>query len=150
MFLISKCRGDWNLGLCPASVLAFAEPLRSSKIRFFLRRNMFFPRISAKIYLPGKGEPQINKCGPWKGAGHCTLVLWTSTTSSSMRARQLHPFSGFSGFCFRAGPFSFLNKTLANLYSFAPLRWCSLRFSNQWTLLCLICTIISNKTGDLD
>ena len=111
MFLISKCRGDWNLGLCPASVLAFAEPLRSSKIRFFLRRNMFFPRMSAKIYLPCKGEPQINKCGPWKGAGHCTLVLWTSTTSSSMRARQLHPFSSRVS-AFERGPFPFWIKHL--------------------------------------
>jgi len=28
-----------------------------------------------KSYLPGKGEPQINKCGPWWGAGHCTPLL---------------------------------------------------------------------------
>jgi hypothetical protein len=53
------------------------------------------------VYLPGKGEPQINKCGPWRGAGHCTLVLWTSMTSSSMRAGQLHNFSQREG-CVRA------------------------------------------------
>jgi len=29
MFLISKCRGDGDLGLCTASVLAFGEPMRS-------------------------------------------------------------------------------------------------------------------------
>ena len=36
-----------------------------------------FARSSAGLqaYLPGKGEPRINKCGPWRGAGHCTPVL---------------------------------------------------------------------------
>jgi len=29
MFLISKCRGDWDLGLCTTSGLAFGEPQRS-------------------------------------------------------------------------------------------------------------------------
>ena len=28
-----------------------------------------------EAYLPDEGEPQINKCGPWGGAGHCTPVL---------------------------------------------------------------------------
>ena len=46
MFLISKCRGDWDLGLCTTSVLAFGEPQRNGKIRFFLRRNTFFFRKS--------------------------------------------------------------------------------------------------------
>jgi len=39
MFLISKCRGDQDLGLCTTSVLAFGEPQRNGKIRFFLRGN---------------------------------------------------------------------------------------------------------------
>ena len=55
-------------------------------------------------YLPGKGEPQINKCGPWWGAGHCTRLLWTTMTSSSMRARQLHHFSSRVS-AFERGPF---------------------------------------------
>ena len=42
MFLISKCRGDRDLGLCITSVLAFAELMRNGKIRFFLRQNTFF------------------------------------------------------------------------------------------------------------
>ena len=42
MFPISKCRGDQDLGLCTTSVLAFEEPQRNGKIRFFLRRNTFF------------------------------------------------------------------------------------------------------------
>jgi len=41
MFLKSKCRGDWDLGLCTTLVLAFGEPQRNGKIRFFLRRNTF-------------------------------------------------------------------------------------------------------------
>jgi len=45
MFLISKCRGDWDLGLCTTSVLALEEPQRNGKIRFFLRQNTFFSRI---------------------------------------------------------------------------------------------------------
>jgi len=42
MFLISKCRGDRDLGLCTTSWLAFVEPQRSGKIWFFLRWNTFF------------------------------------------------------------------------------------------------------------
>ena len=45
MFLISKCRGDWNLGLYTTSVLAFGEPQRHGEIRFFLHhraKHVFF------------------------------------------------------------------------------------------------------------
>ena len=42
MFLISKCSGDRDLGLCTTSVLALGEPQRNGKIRFFLRQNTFF------------------------------------------------------------------------------------------------------------
>jgi len=45
VFLISKCRADWDLGLCTTSGLAFGEPQRNGKIRFFLRQNTFPPRI---------------------------------------------------------------------------------------------------------
>jgi len=44
MFLIPKCRGYWDLGLCTTSVLVFGKPQRNGKIRFFLRRNTFFSR----------------------------------------------------------------------------------------------------------
>jgi len=47
MFLISKCRGDRNLGLCSTSVLAFGEPQRNGKIRgenvFGRRKNRILP-----------------------------------------------------------------------------------------------------------
>jgi len=46
MFLESRCRGDRDLGLCTTSVLAFGEPQRNGKIRFFLCRNTFFFRKS--------------------------------------------------------------------------------------------------------
>jgi len=39
---ISKCRGDQDLGLCTTSGLAFKEPQRNDKFRFFLRRKFFF------------------------------------------------------------------------------------------------------------
>ena len=55
MFLISKCGGDWDLGLCTTSVLTFEEPQRNGKIWFFLRQNTFFPRI-----LPWRcGSPNV-------------------------------------------------------------------------------------------
>jgi len=38
MFLISKCRGDWDLGLCTTSGLAFGEPQRSGDFR---EKNVF-------------------------------------------------------------------------------------------------------------
>ena len=46
MILISKCREDRDLGLCTTSGLAFGEPQRNDKFRFFLRRNTFFSRKS--------------------------------------------------------------------------------------------------------
>ena len=54
MFLISKCRGDRHLGLCTTSGLAFGEPQRNDKFRFFLHRNTFF-----------------------SGSRHCVAVLQT-------------------------------------------------------------------------
>ena len=41
MFLISKCRGDRDLGLCTTSVLAFGQPQHNGKIRFFPRQKTF-------------------------------------------------------------------------------------------------------------
>ena len=37
MFLMSTCRGDWDLGRCTFWVLAKREPLRNAKFQFFLR-----------------------------------------------------------------------------------------------------------------
>jgi len=54
MFLILKFRGNQDLGLCTTSGLAFEEPQRNDKFRFFLRRNTFF-----------------------SGSRHCVAVLQT-------------------------------------------------------------------------
>ena len=47
VFLMSKCRGDWDLGLYTTSVLAFGEPQRNGKIRgknvFRRRKNQILP-----------------------------------------------------------------------------------------------------------
>jgi len=47
MFLISKCRGDRDLGVCTTSVLAKKEPQRNGKIReknvFRRRKNRILP-----------------------------------------------------------------------------------------------------------
>jgi len=45
MFLISKCRGDRDLGLCTTSVLAFGEPQCDGKIRGGKRVLTFKKRI---------------------------------------------------------------------------------------------------------
>ena len=42
VFRISKCRGDWDLGLCPSSFLSFPHSQRNGKIRFFPLQNTFF------------------------------------------------------------------------------------------------------------
>ena len=46
MFLISKCRGDWDLGRCTFWVLSKREPLRNAKFWFFLRAKHVFFRKS--------------------------------------------------------------------------------------------------------
>jgi len=51
MFLISKCRGDRDLGLCTTSVLAFREPQRSGEFR---GKNVFRRR---KYRILAFGEP---------------------------------------------------------------------------------------------
>ena len=47
MLLISKCRGDWDLGLCTTLGLAFGEPQHNGKIReknvFRRRKNRILP-----------------------------------------------------------------------------------------------------------
>ena len=46
-FPISKCRGEWVLGLCTFWVLAFINPLCDGKIWFFLRaKRVFFSKVA--------------------------------------------------------------------------------------------------------
>jgi len=46
MFLITKCRGDWDLGRCTFWVLAKRKPLYNAKFWFFLRAKHVFFRNS--------------------------------------------------------------------------------------------------------
>ena len=74
MCLISKCRGDWDLGLCTTSVLAFGK-LRNGKIPFFLRRITFFfgSRHSAAVL-----QTQVQKlCTDLDLRLIYILILWT-------------------------------------------------------------------------
>jgi len=48
LFLISKCRGDWDLGLCTTSGLEFGEPQRSGD---FQKKNVFRRRKNRKLSL---------------------------------------------------------------------------------------------------
>jgi len=59
VFPRSKCRGDSDLGLCTTSGLAFEEPRRNDKIRFFLRRNTFFSRMSPLRLGSPNASPQV-------------------------------------------------------------------------------------------
>jgi len=59
MFLISKCRGDLDLGLCTISELALEEPKRNGKIRFFLRRNTFFSSEFPLRFGSSSASPEV-------------------------------------------------------------------------------------------
>jgi len=59
MFPVSKCRGDWDPGLCTTSGLAFEEPQRNGKIRFFLRRNTFFSQKSPLRCGSPNASPEV-------------------------------------------------------------------------------------------
>jgi len=62
MFLMSKCRGDRDLGLCPTLGLSFGGPMPNGKIRFFLRRNTFFFRKSPlRISFPNASPEVVHR-----------------------------------------------------------------------------------------
>jgi len=54
MFLVSKCRGDWYVGLCTFSLLAYRQPLRSGgfwkKTCFARRRNQNLALRSGSLF----------------------------------------------------------------------------------------------------
>jgi len=59
IFLISKCRGDRDLGLCTTSGLAFGEPRRSGDFR---KKNVFRRgknRISSLRYGSPNASPEV-------------------------------------------------------------------------------------------
>jgi len=53
MFLISKCKRDWDLGLSTFWELAKREPLRNAKFRFFLRTKHVCFRKSPLLMIHG-------------------------------------------------------------------------------------------------
>ena len=58
-FLISKCGGDWDLGLFTCFVLAFINPLSDGKIRFFLRaKRVFFSQVTFTQWFSFRKYPK--------------------------------------------------------------------------------------------
>ena len=62
MFLISKCRGESNLGLCMSSGLAKRMPLRSADFRRILRPNAFKNQKAALHYAVAFSLQVPNLC----------------------------------------------------------------------------------------
>jgi len=93
-FLISKCRGDWDLGLCTFWVLAQRERLHNGKI--LLRRNVFFvwSRLCAAVL--SMQVPVHKKCTDLDHSFLYTLMLGTHCKFArknnflSRYARRLH------------------------------------------------------------
>jgi len=67
IFPMSKCRGDWDLGLCTTS-LAKREPLRNVKCRFFLgAKHVFFrnsPLRSSSLFASTEVVHRTRSCAP--------------------------------------------------------------------------------------
>jgi len=86
MFLIPKCRGDWDLGLCTTSGLAFGEPQRSGDFR---KKNVFRRKENRILPL---------RCGsPNASPKVCTdldlslLYILTSGTYSKFARKKQFP-----------------------------------------------------------
>jgi len=63
MFLISKYRGDQDLGLCTTSVLAFGEPQRNGKIRFSCVETRFLADVATSHWF---SKRKYRSCAqPW-------------------------------------------------------------------------------------
>jgi len=76
MFLISKCRGDRDLGLCTTSEFAFGEPQRNGKIH----SPRSFSSVETRFFF--------------LGSRHCAAVLQTRITRvvNSLRFQSPLPF----------------------------------------------------------
>ena len=101
MILISKCRGDWGVGLCTTSLFTFGKPQRNGKIRFFLRqKDVFFPGFCPCAAVLQTQVPQL-----------CTdldlglLYILTSGTYSKISRKNNFLSLGvcFSQLCSSAG-----------------------------------------------
>ena len=58
MFPMSKCSGEWNLGLCTTLVLWFGEPQRKGKIRI---KNVFLDRKNRILHLRWGSQNERNE-----------------------------------------------------------------------------------------
>ena len=76
---IAKCRGPSRTDalLYPSRQFSFCSWVRLQVATLYPIHSRVVNRkpSTSQAYLPDEGEPQINKCGPWGGAGHCTPVL---------------------------------------------------------------------------
>ena len=73
MFLMSKCRGDQDVGLCTTSELTFGELQRNGKIRFLKVKTHFFSPI-----LPSQKKSKRRRSTYWPalGRGSWTGIPW--------------------------------------------------------------------------
>jgi len=119
MFLISKCRGDWVLDLCTTSVLALREPRHHGKIRFFLRRNTFFPRIfpsrissqtSTEVVHKPRSQTRLSpefaksqRPSRWFSSNYPRVAWAASTPSHLLHASSVPNLHGSPSRCFDGG-----------------------------------------------
>jgi len=103
MFLISKCKGDWDLGLCTTSVLAFGDPKCNGKIRFFLFRNTFF--FLGFCHCAADLKTQVTKWCTDPDPGFLYILIWRWGWASGSFARlvvdQSRRFDFLTQFQFR-------------------------------------------------
>jgi len=79
-FLISKCRGDWDLDLCTFGVFAFINPLSDGKIRFFLRaKRVFFLGVIRFVKTLSKRRMFVS----FMKISACWLLLWHRLSNST-------------------------------------------------------------------
>jgi len=77
MFLMSKCKGDWDLGRCTFWVFAKRETLHHAKFRFFLRsKQVFLTRRHFAAVLSSQIPKKCADLGLSDGL-LCSLTLWT-------------------------------------------------------------------------
>jgi len=104
MIRISKCRRDWDLGLCTTSGLAFWEPQRTGDFRGKKRDNVVYWKTKRKInddlqnvFRRRKTRILPLRCG-WRGDQNMTFektpwfgsfLLWAKHSVSQIRSSQI-------------------------------------------------------------
>jgi hypothetical protein len=104
MFIISKCRGDWDLGLCTPSVLALGEPQRSGDFQknnvFWRRKNRILPLFTMTMMtnvmncVPRMKHSDILRSRSGSFLGACWISRYTCVCvyvyMLSLRTRHIH------------------------------------------------------------